>query len=187
VDEIETPGNYPKENILYSEHGESLKSTRFKTLAQEINPWAAHTPSCWRVNSCKRGVKKQKRAQEILFCQGREGSQVCESQDFSFTVQRFVPRVPSNPTPFWRTRSLYLTVFVMMRHCLKLQPLKWKTDVNETCSFPFYPVCYLYMPRDLEMEKCCLRRVEWIYCYMAAIRRVLREEILYIEAGCRVC
>jgi len=23
---IETPGNYPKENIIYSEHGESLKS-----------------------------------------------------------------------------------------------------------------------------------------------------------------
>jgi hypothetical protein len=25
---IETPGNYPKENILYSEHGESLKSRK---------------------------------------------------------------------------------------------------------------------------------------------------------------
>jgi len=23
---IQTPGNYPKENILYSEHGKSLKS-----------------------------------------------------------------------------------------------------------------------------------------------------------------
>ena len=23
---IQTPGNYPKENIMYSEHGESLKS-----------------------------------------------------------------------------------------------------------------------------------------------------------------
>jgi hypothetical protein len=25
----QTPGNYPKENLLYSEHGESLKSRRF--------------------------------------------------------------------------------------------------------------------------------------------------------------
>jgi hypothetical protein len=24
----QTPGNYPKENLLYSEHGESLKSRR---------------------------------------------------------------------------------------------------------------------------------------------------------------
>jgi len=29
-----------------------------KTFAQEINPWAAHISKCWRVNSCKRGVKK---------------------------------------------------------------------------------------------------------------------------------
>ena len=27
---IQTPGNYPKENIIYSEHGESLKSRIFK-------------------------------------------------------------------------------------------------------------------------------------------------------------
>ena len=26
---IQTPGNYPKENILYSEHGESLKSRSY--------------------------------------------------------------------------------------------------------------------------------------------------------------
>jgi len=29
---IETPGNYPKENILYSEHGESLKSRGILSL-----------------------------------------------------------------------------------------------------------------------------------------------------------
>ena len=27
---IQTPGNYPKENIIYSEHGESLKSNILK-------------------------------------------------------------------------------------------------------------------------------------------------------------
>jgi hypothetical protein len=29
---IETPGNYPKENIIYSEHGESLKSRTFRNI-----------------------------------------------------------------------------------------------------------------------------------------------------------
>jgi len=96
----------------------------------------------------------------------------------------FLPRPPSNPTPFCRKRNLFLTVFVMKRHCLQL---KRKTNVNETCRFPFDPVCNLYMHRDLEMEKCCLRRVEWIYCYIPASQRVIRQEILYIEEGCRVC
>ena len=29
---VQTPGNYPKENIIYSEHGESLKSSILKYL-----------------------------------------------------------------------------------------------------------------------------------------------------------
>lgn len=88
----------------------------------------------------------------MLFCEGCKGSQVCKSKYYSFTVQRFLPRVPLGPTPFCRTRSLLLTVLVMMRHCLQLEPLKRKTDVKETCLFPFDPACSLYMHRDLEME-----------------------------------
>ena len=38
---IQTPGNYPKENIIYSEHGESLKSRKaqyeFTTLRSTCN------------------------------------------------------------------------------------------------------------------------------------------------------
>jgi hypothetical protein len=30
-----TPGKYPKEHIQYTNHGESLKSTTYKHLAQE--------------------------------------------------------------------------------------------------------------------------------------------------------
>jgi hypothetical protein len=38
---IQTPGNYPEENIQHSQHGESLKSS-FKMTCQQIpyhNPW----------------------------------------------------------------------------------------------------------------------------------------------------
>lgn len=150
----------------------------FKTLAQEINPCFAHTSSSWRVNSCKGRVIKQKRPQETLFFQRCKISRVCESDDISSLVQSYVPRVPWTPTPFCRPRSLFLVAFVMMRHCLQLESLKWTTDVNKTCRFAFNPVCTLYMYRDLEMEKCCLLWVEPIYCYMAASRFVLREEIL---------
>ena len=45
---IQTPGNYPKENIIYSEHGESLKSSIFKALfAGTLNPLNAElNPIC---------------------------------------------------------------------------------------------------------------------------------------------
>jgi hypothetical protein len=76
-----------------------------QTLAQEINPWAAHTSCSWRVNSCRRQVIRQKRPTEMLFCQRCKGSQVCESKDVSSTVQSYVPRMPWNPTPFCRTKK----------------------------------------------------------------------------------
>jgi len=31
---IQTPGNYPKENLLYSVHGESLKSRRYQKFSE---------------------------------------------------------------------------------------------------------------------------------------------------------
>ena len=38
---IQTPGNYPKENIIYSEHGESLKS-RMKLVTTEFKSGGLH-------------------------------------------------------------------------------------------------------------------------------------------------
>jgi hypothetical protein len=89
-----------------------------KNLTQEINAWAAHTSRSWRINSWKPGVIKQKWPQEMLICQCCKGSQLCEWKDISSRVQSYVPSVPWNPNPFCRTRSLFLTAFVMMRHCL---------------------------------------------------------------------
>ena len=46
---IQTPGNYPKENIIYSEHGESLKSRLITYKQKAINAsirarlWELHT------------------------------------------------------------------------------------------------------------------------------------------------
>ena len=37
-----TPGNYPKENILHKEHGESLKSRKLSTLPDDGD----HTETC---------------------------------------------------------------------------------------------------------------------------------------------
>ena len=92
---------------------------------------------------------KTETATRNLFCQRCTGSQVCESKDIYSTVQSCVPRVPWTQTPFCRTRSLFLTAFVMMRHCLKLASLKWTTDVNEKCCFPFNPACYLYISIEI--------------------------------------
>jgi hypothetical protein len=36
---IETPGNYPKESIQHSEHGESLKSRKLDVVTQYIKLW----------------------------------------------------------------------------------------------------------------------------------------------------
>jgi len=40
---IQTPGNYPKENILHIEHGESLKSRILKESSMRERLQAIHT------------------------------------------------------------------------------------------------------------------------------------------------
>jgi hypothetical protein len=44
----QTPGNYPKENLLYSEHGESLKSRKERILEIE----RGSTTGLSRGNAC---------------------------------------------------------------------------------------------------------------------------------------
>ena len=61
---IQTPGNYPKENIIYSEHGGSLKSRGHLSSGLTLKPltwkiwWAPNNASRWHVgfNSAFKGL-----------------------------------------------------------------------------------------------------------------------------------
>jgi hypothetical protein len=112
----------------------------FKNLVQEINPWAAHSSRSWRVKSCKAQSDKTETAIKNVCL-----STFQEFTKFLLQCKVLCHECRETQLRFCRTRSLFLTAFVMMRHCLQLESLKWTTDVNETCHFPFNPVCNLYI------------------------------------------
>ena len=45
----QTPGNYPKGNLLYSVHGESLKSRKYKTFKRNMLHDATSIPKDYMV------------------------------------------------------------------------------------------------------------------------------------------